>query len=233
VSAYLYLPKTASRPFQVVHYVPSDAVRFGLRLPDEIEALLTPLITNGRALFSVVTEGTTERPYPGSYQQPAIESVKYRDEIVTRAIDLQRGLDYLATRPEVDMNRLVGFGASIWSNELIGFGIEQRYRGVVFLASGVPSFESRALPEANAMHFVPRIRTPVLMMNGRFDESMSWDDEVEPLFRLLPEPKQLQAFDGGHMPPLKEWLPLVTGWLDTTLGPLASGHSSSSREGRE
>ena len=41
-----------------------------------------------------------------------------------------------------------------------------------------------------------------------------------PLYKLLPEPKRLVLFDGGHFAPLEIAIPLVNGWLEETLGPV-------------
>jgi hypothetical protein len=218
--AYLYLPSHARKPLQVIHYVPSDAVINGLTLPEEIEALLTPLLRGGRAVFAVINQGFSERPLLAASEPLDRASVRYRDRLVQRTIDLQRGLDYLATRPDIDFGRLAAFGTSIWSSEIIPFAIERRYRTIVLLAAGLPRTESRALPEANAINFVPRIAAPTLMLTGRYDESISWDAEGEPLYRLLPEPKSLRLFDGGHTPPLAAWVPVAMDWLDAKLGPV-------------
>ncbi len=218
-SAYLYLPRKAARPLQVVHYVPSDAVIYGLTAAEEVEALLTPIVRAGRAVFTVINQGFSERPFQTPDRRPDVASVRYREVLVQRAIDLQRGIDYLTTRPDLDASRIAAFGTSIWSSELIPFAVERRYRSIVLLAAGMPATEARALPEANAINFLPRFGAPTLMMLGRHDESISYRHEGEPAFALLPTPKRLQPFDGGHMPPLAAWIPVATAWLDDTLGP--------------
>ena len=57
------------------------------------------------------------------------------------------------------------------------------------------------------------------MLHGRFDESAPLKSEAEPLYNLLREPKQLEVFSGGHVPPLEVSVPIVNAWLDATLGP--------------
>jgi formylglycine-generating enzyme required for sulfatase activity len=213
-AAYLYRPKGFGEPLPVIHYVPSDAVLYGLTVPDEVEALMTPLIRSGRAVFAVVNQGFSERRFDAPYTPPERSSVRYRDLLVHRAVDLQRGLDYLATRREIDMSRLAAFGTSIWSSELIPFAIEKRYRAIVLLSAGIPATEGEALPEANAVNFVPRVSPPTLVLLGRHDESMSYEAESEPLFALFTPPKSLRLFDGGHVPPLSAWVPVAISWLD-------------------
>jgi pimeloyl-ACP methyl ester carboxylesterase len=218
--AYLYLPRRAARPLQVIHYVPSDSVIYGLTVPEEVEALAPPLIRAGRAVFAVVNKGFTERRFPAPYAPPDQATVRYREVLVNRSVDLQRGLDYLATRPEIDMSRLAGWGTSIWSAELVPFAVEQRYRAIVLLAAGIPRTEITVAPEANAVNFVSRFGAPTLMLVGRHDESISYEAEAEPLFKLLPAPKSLRLFDGGHIPPVSMWIPVLADWLNARLGPV-------------
>ena len=216
--AYLYLPRHARQPLQVIHYVPSDAVVFGLTIPDEVEALLTPILRGGRAVFAVINQGFTERPLASASARR--RGLRPLWTASSSEPSIFRGVGLLATRPELDLGRRAAFGTSIWSAEIIPFAVERRYRTIVLLAAGLPRTESRALPEANAINFAPRIGAPTLMLIGRYDESISWDAEGEPLYRLLPEPKHVRLFDGGHTPPLAAWVPVATEWLDAKLGPV-------------
>jgi dipeptidyl aminopeptidase/acylaminoacyl peptidase len=59
----------------------------------------------------------------------------------------------------------------------------------------------RGLPEADPFSFVPRIRVPTLMTNGRSDFIFPVETTQRPMFRLLggPEKDKRQVFwDGGH-----------------------------------
>lgn len=216
--AYLYLPTRVAGTRSVLHYMPSDAVQYGLQVPDEVEALMAPFIRDGRAVFAVVGVGFTERRFPPGFTPPDRPSVAYRALTVARTVDLQRGIEYLATRPELDMARLAAFSTSAYSNELIVLAVESRYRAIVLLSAGLPDTESTAAPEANAINFVPRITVPTLMLAGRYDELLSLSAEVEPLYRLFRSPKRLEVFDGGHIPPIAAWLPVARAWLEKAIG---------------
>jgi hypothetical protein len=58
------------------------------------------------------------------------------------------------------------------------------------------------------------------MSHGRYDEDVALKTEAEPLYKLLREPKRLVLYDGGHIPPLGFFVPIMCGWLDETLGPV-------------
>ena len=216
--AYLYLPKRGTGPRSVLHYMPSDAVQYGLQVPDEVEALMAPFIRDGRAVFAVVGVGFSERKFPAGFTPPARASVAYRALTVARTIDLQRGIEYLETRSEIDMARLAAFGTSSYSNELIVLAVESRYRAIVLLSAGLPVTESAAAPEASAINFMPRVTAPTLIVAGRYDETLSLATEVEPLYRLLRAAKHLEVIDGGHIPPMALWLPVARTWLEKAIG---------------
>jgi hypothetical protein len=55
-------------------------------------------------------------------------------------------------------------------------------------------------------------------VHGRYDETTPLRTEAEPLFKLLPEPKQLFVYDGGHMASPEVVIQTVGGWLDKVMG---------------
>ena len=100
--AYLYLPKNSKPPFQTVVYCPSG-LAFYFRGPQYMELPnITFLMLNGRAVMYPIYKGTYERWAGGS---PAEKSAE-RDLVVQWRKDLGRAIDYLETRPDIDVNRL-------------------------------------------------------------------------------------------------------------------------------
>jgi pimeloyl-ACP methyl ester carboxylesterase len=71
---------------------------------------------------------------------------------------------------------------------------------------------------ANAVNFAPRIRAPKLILQGRYDENSPLHTQTEPFFAVLPKPKRLTVFEGGHIPPRSVLIPAMTSWSDETLG---------------
>lgn len=218
--AYLYLPKSASKPFQVIQFVPAGDVYGGyITVPEAVEMMLPPHIRSGRAVFAVVFSHFKERNRPPDYAQPSQSSVKRREELVNDATDLRRGLDYLQTRADIDSSRMAYFGFSQGATEGVIFSaVEQRYRAVVLIAGGMFEPSSDALPEVCPPNFASHIAAPKLLLNGRYDEVNPLKMRVEPLFKLLREPKKLVPYDGSHTPPIEIAVPLVNGFLDDTLG---------------
>lgn len=139
--------------------------------------------------------------------------------IVGRVTDLRRGLDYLATRSDIDMSRLGALAPSAGS--LLGVilgGIEPRYHAFVFIGAGIPASYRSIVAPANPINFASFIRAPKLILQGRYDEDTPLRTATEPFFKLLVGPKTLTLYDGGHVPSLEVTMSTSSPWLDEQLG---------------
>jgi hypothetical protein len=88
----------------------------------------------------------------------------------------------------------------------------------------VPGFYAqRALPEVEAINFAPRVKIPVLMLNGRFDFFYPEVGTQIPMYRLLGTPdarKRRVVYDTGHNIPRPDLIRESLDWLDAHLGPV-------------
>jgi dienelactone hydrolase len=219
VIAYLYLPKSASPPYQTILLFPgSYAQRFHAFEDSQLYAV-DFLIKSGRALMFPEYKNTYER----LTQPPDSGTIAERDDTIAQAKDLRRSVDYLGTRPEIDHDRLAYYGIS-WGGENgpIMTAIEDRFKVAVFLAGGCVN--GKVLPEIDPMNYVPHVRIPVLMLNGRYDFEIPLDTCQEPFFRLLgtsPQNKRHILYESGHAPPsLTPVFKETLNWLDHYLGPV-------------
>jgi len=55
-------------------------------------------------------------------------------------------------------------------------------------------------------------------MQGRYDEDSPLKTTTGPRFCLLPDPKRLVVFEGGHMPSIELMTSTISPWLDERLG---------------
>jgi len=221
IKAWLYLPKSARPPYQVIQFVPGSNAYSEEPISSVAESnRIAPLVKAGRALFIVDLPGYPSRKRPLGYQRPAGPTVAFRQRVVAESIDIRRGFDYLETRSDVDPARIAFMNASISWQGILFSAVEPRYRSVVFLSDGLYPDQAAWIPEANPVNFAPHIQAPKLMVNGRWDEDFAFKTEAEPLFKLLSEPKSLEIYDGGHIPPPTHLVPAVNGFLDRTLGPV-------------
>src|SRR5262245_22362806 len=219
--AYLYLPKHYPPPWQAIQYLPGGDVFGGRRsITDRAEATLAPFIKSGRAVLAVALKGFSERPWPPDRTPPPVETIEHRDQILDWITDERRGLDYAATRNDIDAARIAFFAVSPGGLALGLPAIEPRYRSVILIGAGVDQNSIRVLPEINPVNLFPYIRAPKLLLHGRYDETTPLKSQAEPLQKLLRGPKRIVLYDGGHTPPPEIYVPPINGWLDETLGPV-------------
>jgi eukaryotic-like serine/threonine-protein kinase len=225
VTAYLFLPKRASPPFQVVvHFPGAGAVHmhssekgFPRYLPD-----FDFIIKSGRAVLFPVYKGTFER---GGGPKPIYwpnTSSTYRDNVIFWSKDLSRSVDYLETRHDINSNKLAYEGYS-WGAAMGGLlpAVETRFKALILVGPGF--YLQERLPEVDQVNFAPHVKAPVLMLNGRFD--FIWPPSIsqEPMFRLLGTPteqKRRVVYDTGHDIPRNEMIKESLNWLDKYLGPV-------------
>jgi dienelactone hydrolase len=222
VTAFLFLPKQHRPPFQAVVVFPgSDALHDRSAAPSVVEyaGLLDFIIKSGRALVFPVYKSTYERQdslhsdYPDS-------SNFYKEHVIAWAKDMRRTIDYLDTRADIDTTRVAYFGWS-WGGYLGGLmpAVEPRFKAVVLLVAGL-EFQ-RGQPEVEPINFLPRIRIPVLMLNGQYDHYFPVETSQRPMFRLLgapPDRKRQVISQGGHFVPRAQLVKETLDWLDRYLG---------------
>jgi dienelactone hydrolase len=134
--------------------------------------------------------------------------------------DLQRSVDYLQTRQEIDHTSLAYFGVSLGARlGCISLAIERRFQTAVLWSGGFPI--GTKLPEIDEMNYAPRVKTPVLMLNGDQDHAFPLRTSQEPMFEWLGTPKadkRHEKYEGGHAFPFARIIKDTLNWLDKYLG---------------
>jgi formylglycine-generating enzyme required for sulfatase activity len=220
VTAYLIAPRNRKPPFQVIHYIPRIAFS-GVPLLNTFAFRVAPHVRAGRAVFLVSLRGFSERPWPAGRREPEVSSVQFRDQVVQWANDMRRGIDYLETRDNIDVHRIVLWNVSGGMGPLFA-AVENRYRTVILMSGGMNDGGPNYIAEANPLNFAGHIRPPKLQFNGRFDEGAGFQLGTEPLYKLLSEPKSQMLYDGGHLPPVELSVKVVNSWLDEMMGSVGS-----------
>jgi serine/threonine protein kinase/dienelactone hydrolase len=212
---YLYLPKRGPRPYPVVVYFPgSNAIRD--RAPQNLQwRSIDFVIKSGRAVLYPVYKGTYQRSDSLSTDVQDTTNF-YRDHVIMWAKDLRRGIDYAETRPELSTGRLAYYGVS-WGGAMGGLlpAVEPRISASVLYVAGL-GFE-RARPEVDPVNFLPRIRVPTLMLNGRYDFFFPMETSQVPMFRLLGTPTDQKRYvveDGSHFVARTRLIQETLTWLD-------------------
>jgi dienelactone hydrolase len=185
----------------------------------EFPMFLSFLVRDGRAVLYPIYQGTFERSTPATLAAgvgPTHANVEYVTQLVK---DVARSVDYLETRADIDHGKLAYYGMS-WGGRIgtIVTAVEPRFAASVLVAGATIR---NALPEVRSAPYLPRVRLPTLLLNGRYDVEV--DAGVRPLFAQLGTPpgdKKLVLYETDHIPPRAEMIKEALAWLDRYLGPV-------------
>lgn len=200
VPAYLYLPKNAAPPYQIVVFFPGTAAQSvrSIELLGADRRSAETVVRSGRALIWPAYNGTLERgPSPDYYSLGRMNLGREQD--LEWSKDLGQSIDYLETRPDIDIGKLAFYGLSLGA--AIGprlIAVEPRFRVALLMSGGL---YGGAPAEVDPLNFAPRVKIPVLMLNGRDDFTFPLETSQLPLFRLLGTPskdKRHLLYEGGH-----------------------------------
>ena len=216
VPGYLGIPKAGSPPYPCVLTIhggssgkwswwEDDTFLYGGLFTKE-------LLSAGFAVLALDAQYHGERIKNSDYElwgalRKRGEHNKVNAMWVESTVDYRRALDYLETRPEIDMNRIGVTGYSMGA--MLTFtlkAVEPRIK--VAVACSSIAFKSPAWPALYAVwapyNFASAIDDgyPFLMINGRSDEYCTVE-EAQELFDAIDSPtKELFFYDSGHrLPP--------------------------------
>jgi len=222
--AYVYRPAHGDGPFQTVMYFPGSGVIYqressiaGLGGADDF------IMKSGRAFVLPVYKGTLERGGDLNSDYPE-ETTRYRRYVVQWVQDMNRAIDYVEERADLDGEKLAYFGSS-WGGTLGGLipAVTPRLDAVVLRVAGL-TFQ-RSLPEVEALNYLPRIKIPVIMINGEHDYFFPVGTSQKPMFDLLgtPEGQKIhQVYPGAHSVPSDVFIREALDFLDKYLGPVGN-----------
>jgi dienelactone hydrolase len=217
MKAHLFLPRDSKPPHQIVVLFGHAGI-LSLRSIDDLRLPIEFVVRSARALVIPEYFGTLDRG-PSQLILPPLQE---RDRNLNWSKDLGRSLDYLETRPaDFDISKLAFYGVSLGAGRgprLIA--VEHRFTAAVLVSGGMYDHE---VPEVNVWNFLPRVKIPVLMLNGRDDFIYPVDTHQRPLFEALgtKEPdKMWRQYDGGHanLVTRPDVVSEILKWLDKYLG---------------
>ena len=220
MAAYLFLPKRVRPPYQTILFFPSARV---LDIPDSRTLgdinFFDYVVQSGRAVMYPVYQDTYERrtrhSLPGASEGIDISVERYKDA--------GRSLDYLQARRDIDNSKLGYMGVSMGSAEGVIYAalLGDRLKTVILLDGGF--FINPPMAGRDQVDFAPRLKVPVLMVNGRYDFSFSLERAQNPLFEMLGTPaadKKHVVLETPHDVTAQKTALVseVLAWLDKYLG---------------
>jgi eukaryotic-like serine/threonine-protein kinase len=219
MAAYLFLPAKVRPPYQTVVFFPSARV-LSLRDSSALGDLkfFDYVVQSGRAVMYPIYKETYERQTTGPFPWTT-------EVALAQFKDLSRSVDYLQTRSDIAHDKLAYLGVSMGSAEGVDYAtlLQDKFSAVILLDGGF--FVDNLPPGVDQVDYAPRMKKPVLMVNGRYDFSFSVNDSQTPLFTMLGTPaadKRHVVMESPHDVTLQhaELLKEVLGWLDKYLGPV-------------
>ena len=179
---YLFTPKNVHAPYQTVVFFPSARVN---SLPSSQNLgdmdFVDYVIKSGRSVVYPIYRGTYERRPEGT---AAPGTVGRRDLVIQESKEVRRAVDYLETRQDTAVGKLAYLGVSQGAADGVIFvALEDRFQAVVFLVGGF--FLMPTAAGEDQMDFLPRMKQPVLMVNGKYDFTFPPDQAQAPMFEMI------------------------------------------------
>ena len=233
VSALLMLP-----PADVKPPYPCLLVLHGLGGSKSDARAFAPLaLPKGYALLALDAQYHGERKREGKSLVSA-DFGAMRQAFVQTIVDYRRGLDYLATRPDIDSKRIGLVGASLGG--IMGgvlTAVEPRIKTSVLIVGGgdwrtllakstndaavrlreltkdLPPSAMDPLDLVDPIYYVGHISPrPLLMQNGRKDDVVL-PACAQAMWERAQQPKAIDWYDSGHVPPLVEVFLKTMSWF--------------------
>jgi formylglycine-generating enzyme required for sulfatase activity len=232
MNAFLYLPKNAKPPHQTVVFMHGSNILDINKPYEKVGETSTGwvfpemIVRGGRALLVPIWKGTYERHAP-------IEADRdfARERVRQWVAEMQRSVDFLHTREDIDKTRIGYYGVSmgsVWAPQMLA--MEPRVSAAVFLAGGIEGVLDDGdylTPELDGATYAPRVKAAVLMINGREDIRFPFETSQVPLFKLLgspPDKKAHKTYPGGHS--TLGWFDAMSrdthDWFDQQFGPVTA-----------
>ncbi len=223
MEAWIFLPKNSKPPYQPIVFFPGSNDIYARNYePGKALYGVDFILKNGRALIYPIYKGTWDRHDDGLKSDLQDETISYKEHVIMWGKDLGRTLDYLETRKDIQADKCGYLGWS-WGgfNGGIMPAVEKRFKAVVLNVGGMEM--ERALPEVDQLNYLPRIKQPILMLNGKYDMFFPVETSEKPMFALLgtaPEDKKSIIYESGHLVPRTDFMRETLNWYDKYLGPV-------------
>ena len=213
IELLLYIPRSNASRHRVVLYWPTGIAQL---LPDVDTYRLHAdfLVRSGWAVALPVFEGTFNR-----IDGPPLSTatVAGRDRLIRQVREMRRTIDYLETRPDLETDSLVYYGFS-WGavNGALALAVEPRLKVGVLNQAGLDTARQE---DIKIVHYLPRVRQPVLQFSGRYDTLFRYEDIARPFFEQLGSVQKKHVVEPtGHFCPYPVVVGETLAWLDQHLG---------------
>ena len=210
----IFTPTNSNPPHKTVIYVPGSNAITTRNSQNFSANYFGFLLRSGYAFIQPIFKGTYERGYPEFPNYVENESKIYADQLIMMVKDYSRAIDYVEEQDELS-NDIYYYGIS-WGGMLgpLFLANENRIKKSVWQVAGLGARKTR--PEGSPLTFLSRVNTPVLMLNGIYDQYFPFETSQKPMYDLLSlkEPmKKMITYESAHSPPSSETSKEILKWF--------------------
>ena len=97
--------------------------------------------------------------------------------------------------------------------------VDRRFKMGIILLGGFSGLD--LFPESDPFHYVPRVKVPILMLGGEYDNIRPIETLQRPYFEMFgtaDKDKVFKTFKTAHSLPRAEMIKEVLNWLDQRFG---------------
>ena len=228
VPGYLGLPKTGTGPFPCILLIDGITGSKSRWWEDDSwphGGLATKeLLTAGFAVLALDAQYHGERIAVNDYESPGsmyFERKWYnrmREMILQTTVEHRRAIDYLATRHEIDLERIGLLGHSMGG--MIVFALNASEPRVTASVAGLTPLNiwgPKEMAVISPFNFARGVgKRPFLMLMGRSDPAYSASEAALLLEMIEGRPKELIFYDSGHRLPV-EYVAKALQWFQEHL----------------
>jgi dienelactone hydrolase len=213
---HLHLPNNALPPYQVVVYWPGSIVK-SLAHYKDFRSQFDFVLKSGRAVALPVYYTSFGRRESGTNAEQT-GTAALRSDVFRMVKDLRRTVDYLETRADIDPEKIAFFGTS-WGARYgtIGLAVDSRFRAGIL--NTLPT-NAQPRPDIDAVSYLTRVVTPVLMISGEYDPFVPVQDARTSyeVIGTAAEDKRMVVAPSGHFAPYSLLVRESLAWYDKYLG---------------
>lgn len=212
--ALLGIPKTGEKPYPLL------MLQHGLGGDKNVEYVRLPALELAKAGYATIridahSHGERVAANVQGDMMARILGMVQGGGWVQSIVDMRRGLDYCASRDDIDMERVGYMGVSMGA--IMGgvlCGVDDRIDAAVLMLGGslgafMPGLFDAIDPANYIANFAGR---PLLMLNGKQDPIIT-PAAAQRLYDAAKDPKKIVWYDTGHTLPLTEAVQEVTAFL--------------------
>tara|TARA_B100000945_G_scaffold288955_1_gene261652 strand:- start:589 stop:1434 length:846 start_codon:yes stop_codon:yes gene_type:complete len=218
---YIFYNPSINPPYKPIIYFPgSNAIHLTnteIMIKNKLDQF-DYLLEEGYAIVHPIYLSTYEKADDLKSDYPA-KTKKYKDHVITWGKEFKKTIDYISSRDDLDIEDLSYYGVS-WGGYLANtlLAIDNRVKAAVLNVAGFCFQET--YKEIESYLYTPRIKCPVIMLNGKYDVFFPLETSQKPMFDLLgtpPNDKKHYVYPSGHYVPKKELISEHLGWLEKYL----------------